>query len=180
MGLAANPKVLAIGETGLDYYYNHSEPHEQKLAFREQITLSKDLGLPLIVHCRDAYRDTLQLLSGKGLKKNSGIIHCFSGDMEFAQKVIDLGLYISFSGTLTFKKADELKSIAASVPINRILIETDCPYLAPVPKRGKFPNEPAWVVHTAEVLADIRGITIEEAGRITTENACSVYNVDLT
>lgn len=160
--------VKALGETGLDYYYEHSLRDLQKEAFRAHIAVAQELDLPLIVHTRDAEKDTIAILK-ENRGQVRGVIHCFSGTQALADAALDLGFYISFSGILTFKKADDLREIAKTVPLNRMLIETDAPYLAPVPYRGKR-NEPSFVVKVAETLAEIKGLTVEEIGKITTQN----------
>jgi TatD DNase family protein len=168
--LAGHPKVVGIGETGLDFYYEHSPRAEQEDCFRAHIAAARASRLPLIVHTRDAEADTARVLRdemGKGAF--TGLIHCFSASREFAEKALELGLYISFSGILTFKKADNVREVAAIVPADRMLIETDAPYLAPVPYRGKR-NEPAFVVATARVLAGLRGVGEHEIGAVTSAN----------
>ena len=168
--LAAHPKVVGIGETGLDYYYEHSPRETQRRLFRRHVAAARATGLPLVVHSRDADRDTAEILvdeMGKG--PYTGLIHCFSAGQELAEKSVEIGFYISFSGILTFKAAEAVRATAAAVPLDRLLVETDSPYLAPVPKRGK-PNEPAYVVHTAARLAEIRGLTADALARATTAN----------
>jgi len=167
---AAAPRVVGIGETGLDYYYEYSSPEAQRRNFLSHITASRETGLPLIVHARDADRDTMEILSQEYAKGSfPGVIHCFTGSRALAERAIDLGLYVSFSGIITFKNAQELRDIARDLPEDRILVETDAPFLAPVPHRGK-PNEPSFVVHTAQCLADIRGLSHEALYRVTTDN----------
>ena len=168
--LAAHPEVVGIGETGLDYYYDYSPRDEQRENFRNHIAAARQTGLPLIVHTRDADQDTMNILreeTGKG--PFPGVLHCFSSRRALAETALELGLYISFSGIATFKNAQEIRDIAADVPIDRILVETDAPFLAPVPNRGKR-NEPAFVTHTAEVVAGIKGLDVESFARATTEN----------
>ena len=168
--LAVHPKVIGIGETGLDFYYEHSARGLQEQAFRNHIAAARELQLPIIVHTRDADDRTAQILREELNNGHfSGLIHCFTSSQQFADFAIEFGFYISFSGILTFKKADELRSIAARVPVGRILVETDAPYLAPVPHRG-CSNEPAYVAHTAAELARIRGVSLEEITAATTEN----------
>lgn len=165
---ASHDKVIGLGETGLDYYYQHSPQDVQKESFDVHIQLAKETKLPLIVHTRDAEPDTIdQLKSQAG--HIDGIIHCFSGTQWLADQALDIGFYISISGIVTFNKADELRQIVTSIPLDRLLIETDAPYLAPVPKRGKT-NEPSFVVHTAQVVADLKGVPVEELAKITTDN----------
>jgi TatD DNase family protein len=168
--LSRHPKVVGFGETGLDYYYEHSPRDAQARSFRTHIAAARATGLPLVVHTRDADEETAAILTeaaGDGGVK--GVLHCFSSTAELASRAVALGFYISFSGIVTFKKADELRRIAASVPLDRILVETDAPYLAPVPKRGQR-NEPAFVVHTAAEVARVRGLNPDAFARATTEN----------
>ena len=170
---AACDKVIGLGETGLDYYYEHSSRKAQREAFTTHIEVATQTSLPLIVHTRDAEDDTIDLL--KTAKGNiTGVIHCFSGSQELADKSLDLGFYISISGIVTFKKADALRAIVKRLPLDRVLLETDAPYLAPVPKRGKR-NEPAFMVHTAEVVADLLGVDMETLARRTSENFATLF-----
>jgi TatD DNase family protein len=157
--LAAHPRVLAVGETGLDYYYDNSPRDIQREVFRRQLTLANKLNLPVIIHTRDADEDTIALL--KETNPARGVIHCFTSSDQLADFVIEMGFYISFSGIVTFPKAQALAAIARRIPLDRILVETDCPYLAPVPHRGKR-NEPAFVRDTVHFLAQIRGIPVSE------------------
>jgi TatD DNase family protein len=165
--LAAHSKVVGIGETGLDFYYEHSPRPQQEAVFRTHCAAARMTGLPLIVHTRDADAETAAILAEE--QPPAGVIHCFSTGRELAEKAVELGFYISFSGILTFAKADELRAIARDLPLERLLVETDAPYLAPVPLRGKR-NEPAFVVHTAKRLAELKGVSPEELARITTAN----------
>ncbi len=167
---AANTKVVGIGETGLDYYYEHSPRDLQTGNFRAHIDAARKTGLPLIVHTRDAEDDTIAILReemGKGAF--TGLIHCFTGTQALADAALELGMFISVSGIATFKRSDELRSVLRSVPLERLLVETDAPYLAPMPHRGKR-NEPAFVVNTANVLAELKGVAAEELARATTDN----------
>ncbi len=167
---AAHAKVVGIGESGLDYYYDKSPRDTQQTSFRQHIRACLEARLPLVVHTRDAEADTMALLreeaAGAGL---SGVMHCFSGSRWLAEEALDFGFAISFSGMVTFKRAEELRTIAAMVPTDRLLLETDAPYLAPVPMRGKR-NEPAYVVHTARVIAEARGLTAEAVAKQTGDN----------
>ena len=165
-----NKKLVAIGETGLDYHYKHSPPKEQRELFVRQAALARELNLPLIVHSREAEAETLEILKGEGVGETGGVLHCFSGSARMAEEALEMGLYISFSGIVTFPKADEIREVLKHAPTERILIETDCPYLTPVPNRGKR-NEPANVVDTAKVVAGVRGVSLEDTARITTLNA---------
>ena len=174
--LLQHPKAVGIGETGLDYYYEHSHRDNQKESFRRHIHAMKETGLPLIIHSREAEEDILTLLKEEKvhLEKQPGVIHCFSGTREFAEETLSLGFYISFSGILTFKNAEDLRETAKIIPEDRLLVETDAPYLAPVPHRGKT-NEPAFVVHTAEKLAEIRSQSLTDIARITTNNFFTLF-----
>lgn len=166
----SHPRVVGIGETGLDYYYEHSSRERQRAGFRAHLAAAREAGLPVIVHTRDADSDTMDILReecGKG--HVSGLVHCFTASAALARCALELGFYISFSGIVTFKKADKLQAIAKDVPIDRLLVETDAPFLAPVPKRGKR-NEPAFVVYTAEKMAELKGMAPEALAEATTDN----------
>ena len=169
--LADHPKVVGIGETGLDFYYEHSPRDVQERQFRAHIRAARETGLPLIVHTRDADDETLRVMSEEHDQNGPfpGLIHCFSGGPELAEKAVELGLYISISGIVTFKKADDLRQTVANVPLDRLLVETDSPFLAPVPNRGKR-NEPAFTALTAACVADLKGIPQEDLARTTTDN----------
>ena len=168
--LLSHPKVLAVGEIGLDYHYDFSPRETQRAVFIQQLSIAAAARKPIVIHTREAWEDTLTLLQSHWTPHGiGGIMHCFSGGPQEAQRAIDLGFYLSFGGIVTFPKALDLQAAAKQAPSDRILIETDAPYLAPVPKRGKR-NEPALIVHTARKLAELRGETLEEIGRITTEN----------
>jgi TatD DNase family protein len=168
--LTAHPKVVAIGEAGLDYHYKHSTPEAQAEGFRRHIAAARATGLPLEIHTREADEDTARILADEHAKGAfPAILHCYTGGPELAQRALALGLYVSFTGVVTFKKSDALREIAKAVPLDRLLIETDAPYLAPEPYRGKI-NEPAFVVHTAKALAEIKGVSAEELAAATTEN----------
>ena len=167
---SCDPKVVAIGEAGLDYHYHNGSRAEQERGFRRHVTAARVSGLPLIIHSRDADDEMIRILeeeSGKGAFP--AVLHCFTGGEGLARRAIALGLFISFTGILTFKKSHDLRAIAADLPADRILIETDAPYLAPGRHRGKR-NEPAYIVETARVLADIRGLSFAEIDRLTTDN----------
>ena len=170
---ASHPKVVGIGETGLDYHWCQGDLTWQHHRFRTHIQASNATALPLIVHTRDAGADTLRLLQEE--QAAAGVIHCFTEDVDFARQALDLGFYISFSGILTFKNAQQIQEAAKFVPQDRILVETDAPYLAPVPKRGK-PNEPAYVRYTAEFLAQLRGDSMAEVERYTCENFYHLFS----
>ncbi|MEQ8195688.1 MAG: TatD family hydrolase [Rhodospirillales bacterium] len=168
--LAAHPKVVGFGETGLDYYYEKSPREDQKRNFRAHLQASREACLPVIVHARDADRDTADILEDEYAKGPfSGLLHCFSSGAELAHRALDLGMYISFSGIVTFKNADEVRAVAKSVPLNRLLVETDAPFLAPIPMRGKR-NEPAFTAYTAAAVAELRGMTEAELAEATTAN----------
>jgi TatD DNase family protein len=170
VALAEHRKVVGIGETGLDYYYGHSPREDQIRNFRAHIAAARDTGLPLIVHTRDAEDDTIAILREEmGAGAFTGLIHCFTGTQALADAALDLGFTVSASGIMTFKKADELRAVLKSIPLARLLVETDAPYLAPLPHRGKR-NEPAFVVHTASALAALRGETPEAFAHATTDN----------
>ena len=173
--LAALPEVVGIGETGLDYYYEHAPRDAQQRSFRAHIAAARESKLPLIVHARDADEDTVAILEeeyGKGAYP--GVIHCFTAGPDLAEVALKIGFYISLAGIVTFKNADSLRETVRKVPLDRLLVETDSPFLAPVPKRGK-PNEPAYVVHTAGYLAEMLEVSEEEMARRTTENFHSLF-----
>ena len=167
--LAEHPKVIAIGETGLDYFRLKGDLEWQRTRFRTHIRAARKCRKPLIVHTREAAQDTLRLMDEEGAAEAGGVMHCFTESLEVARAAIEMNFYISFSGIVTFKNATSLKDVACHIPLDRILIETDSPYLAPVPYRGKL-NQPAYVKHVAEEIAALRGISLEEAGRATTDN----------
>ena len=170
MGRAQHPRVVGIGESGLDFYYDHSDRDRQRDSFRSHIAAARETKLPIIVHTRDAEDDTYQILAEEmGRGAFSGVIHCFTASADFARKALDLGLYISMSGIVTFKNAKDLQATAKGIPADRLLIETDSPFLAPVPHRGR-PCEPAFVADTARFLADLRGETVEALSESTSAN----------
>jgi TatD DNase family protein len=172
--LAAHPRVVAIGETGLDYHYEQESPTDQQRRFRKHIEASRRTGKPLVVHTRAARADTVAILREEGA--TAGVMHCFTEDWDMAKAALDLGFYISFSGIVSFANAAELRDVACKVPLDRILIETDSPWLAPVPYRGKT-NQPAYVVDVARVIAGLRGMDIEAVGEQTTENFRRLFGV---
>lgn len=184
-------RVVAWGEIGLDYHYDHSPREIQREVFRRQLQIARSLDLPAVIHSREADDDTIAILheelSGTGVPpvshaqdahatSRAGVLHCFGGSLKMAQQAIDLGFYVSFAGNLTFKKADDLRDIARQLPLDRLLVETDCPYLTPVPFRGKR-NEPARVVETAKFLAELKEVAAEKIGRATTENFVQLFGV---
>lgn len=172
--LSRHPKVIAIGEIGLDYHYDNSPREAQKSAFVRQLELARDLGLPVVVHSREAFDDTIKILKESGVSR--GVLHCFSGNLSQAKKAIELGFLISISGVVTFKNAKKIKEVAQFVPDDYLLIETDAPYLAPEPMRGKG-NEPAFLIYTARELAELRGVTVEDIDRITTVNTYKLFQI---
>lgn len=173
--LAQHLKCVAIGEAGLDYYYQHSSAEAQAEGFRRHIAAARETGLPLEIHARDADEDTLAILREEHERGAfPAVLHCFTGGRELALRAVDLGLYVSFSGVVSFKKSEALRALAAELPLERILVETDAPYLAPVPYRGKT-NEPAYVVHTAAAIAEARGMPLAEFARATTANFFRFY-----
>lgn len=174
--LARVQKVVAYGEIGLDYHYDLSPRDVQRRCFREQIEIAKELKLPIIVHSREARDDTLRILEEADAKSAGGVMHCFSGDIDMAKKSIRMGFYISFAGPVTFKKAERLKVIVKEIPIESILIETDSPYLAPEPFRGKR-NEPSYLKHIAETIANLSGLTFEDVCRVTSRNAMRLLRI---
>lgn len=178
--LAKHPKVVAYGEIGLDYHYNHSPPTLQRERFREQIQLARELTLPVVIHTREAQEDTIAILKEEQAADVGGVFHCFTGDAWLAKDGLDLGFHLSFSGVVTFQNATMLREIVATVPMDRILIETDCPYLTPVPHRGKR-NEPAYVRLVAETIASVKStaapVSVDEVGRLTSANACRLFRL---
>jgi TatD DNase family protein len=176
--LAPHPRVVAVGETGLDYYYDHSPRETQIEAFRGHVRLARRLGKPVVCHVRDAHADTLAVLREEGASQVGGVIHCFTGNADDARAYVDLGLHISFSGIVTFKgaSAQPIREAVRVVPMDRILVETDAPYLAPVPLRGKR-NEPAFVVHTAEVVAREKGVPAAELAAAIVANAYALFQL---
>ena len=172
--LAAHDRIVAIGETGLDYFRTEGRPEWQRDRFRRHIEAAKRTGKPLIIHTRQAADDTMDILRQHDAGSVGGVMHCFSEDWITAEKALDIGFYISFSGIVTFRNADSLREVAKKVPLNRILVETDCPYLAPVPMRGKQ-NEPAYVHHTALFLAEWLGMSFESLAQITSENFFNLF-----
>lgn len=166
---ARHPRIVAIGETGLDYYRETGDLEWQRERFRVHIRAACEAGLPLIIHTRSAREDTLQIMRDEQAQNAGGVLHCFTETWEMASAAIDMGFYISFSGIVTFKNAEQLRDVARQVPLDRILIETDSPYLAPVPFRGKT-NEPGHVIHVGEKIAELRGLSIDAVAQITTDN----------
>jgi TatD DNase family protein len=175
---ASDPKVVGIGETGFDYFYDKSPREAQELCFRKHIRAAMETGLPLIVHTRDAEADTIRVIreeTSNGASKLSGVIHCYSSRRVLAEEALEMGFYISLSGILTFKNAQDIRDTVAQVPMDRLLVETDSPYLAPVPYRGK-PCEPAYVVETAKALAVVKGVSFDEMAAATTRNFFTLFS----
>jgi TatD DNase family protein len=176
--LAEQPKVVAIGETGLDYYRLTGDLEWQRRRFRVHIEAARRSGKPLIIHTRAAKADTLRILEEEGAGSIGGVFHCFTEDRETAWRAVEMGFHVSFSGIVTFKNATEIKQVATELPLDRLLVETDSPYLAPTPYRGKL-NEPAYVRHVAEEIARLRGVPFEAIADATTENFCRLFSVSL-
>ncbi|WP_159566430.1 metal-dependent hydrolase [Budvicia diplopodorum] len=176
--LASDERVVALGETGLDYFYQKDNLQLQQTCFRQHIQIGRQLGKPVIVHTRDARADTLSILKHEKAEECGGVLHCFTEDCDTARQLLDIGFYISFSGIVTFRNADALREVARYVPLERMLIETDSPYLAPVPHRGKE-NQPAYVRDVAEYLAVLKGVDVAELAEVTTRNFSQLFNVTL-
>ncbi|MGE5473663.1 MAG: TatD family hydrolase [Ignavibacteriales bacterium] len=175
--MGSHQKVVAIGEIGLDYYYDHSPRDVQRYWFEKQINLGKELNLPLIIHNRDSHEDMMDIIRKNAPYSNSGVLHCFTGSWEMAKQLLDLGLYLSFGGPITFKNAKKAIDIIGKMPIDRILIETDCPYLTPEPFRGKR-NHSGYVNLVAEKISEIRGISMQEAANLTTMNTKRLFGIE--
>ncbi len=181
--LLANPDVLAVGEIGLDYYYDHSPRPQQKQAFAQQMEVAAAKRRPIIIHCRpsdgssNAWDDTLEMIETAWVRTNlGGVLHCFTGEWEHARRALDCGFLISFAGNITFPRAENIREVAAKVPLDRMLIETDAPFLAPLPYRGKR-NEPAWVGRVADKVAEVRGTTAEQVASSTANNFFRFFGV---
>ncbi len=174
VGLAAHPRVVAIGETGLDYYWHRDSPEWQRERFRTHIRAARVTRKPLVIHTREAAADTLQLMAEEGAGEVGGVMHCFTESWPVAETALDLGFYISFSGIVTFKKALSVRDVAQRVPLDRLLVETDSPYLAPVPYRGRT-NQPAYVRHVAEEVARLRGLSYQQVADATTTNFFDLF-----
>lgn len=177
--LAADQRVIAMGETGLDYFYQKETKEQQQASFREHIRIGRDLNKPVIVHTRDAREDTLAILKEEQVEGCGGVLHCFTEDRETAAKLLDMGFYISFSGIATFRNAESIREAARYVPLDRMLVETDSPYLAPVPFRGKE-NQPAYTRDVAEYMAVVKGVSIEQMAEATTKNFSDLFHVPLS
>jgi TatD DNase family protein len=174
--LTSHPKVIAVGETGLDYYYSHSPHDVQRRVFTRFIHMARETDLPIVVHERDAAEDATALLRGEGNGELRGVIHCFTGNYEAACAYLDLGFYLSFTGIITFKNADALREVVRQVPLERMLVETDSPFLTPMPHRGKR-NEPAYVRFVAEMIAAVKDVELEKVAEVTTRNAQSLFAI---
>jgi TatD DNase family protein len=170
-------EVVGWGEIGLDYVKRYSPPETQRTVFRQQLRMARELRLPVIIHCREADHDCLRIISQEGPFERGGIMHCFSGDLSFAEKVIDNNFHISIPGIVTYKKSDEMQKVASQVPIQRLLVETDGPFLAPAPYRGKR-NEPLYALYTAARIAELRGMELAEFAGQTTENCTSLFTYE--
>jgi len=176
--LAVNhPRVVAVGETGLDYYYDHSPRAEQAETLRAFCQIARRASKPLSFHIRDAHDDAVRILTEEKVGEVGGVIHCFTGGLDYAKRYVDLGLHLSFSGVVTFKSGGPIREAASWLPLDRILVETDCPFLAPNPLRGKR-NEPAYLVHTARFLADLRGLPLDAFAQQTTDTAKRLFRLD--
>lgn len=175
--LARSEKVVAIGETGLDFHYNFSKQPDQKRAFADHLNIAKELDLPVIIHSRNAFAETLEILDrcGDGLK--GVVFHCFSGSADQARQLLDSGYYVSFTGVVTFKNAQTAREAAQAVPVDRLMIETDCPYMSPEPVRSQKPNEPALMLHTARFLAELRGLSVDQLARQSTQAAVRFFGL---
>jgi TatD DNase family protein len=174
--LAGNPEVVAVGETGLDFYYDRSPRAIQRQVFSDFIALARETGLPLVVHDRDAHQEIADLLRTEGRGDVKGVIHCFTGDFAAAKEFLDLGFFLSFSGIITFKNAEPLRDVLKKIPFDRVLIETDSPFLAPVPHRGKR-NEPAFVIEVAATVARVRNISLETMAQVTSDNVHRLFEI---
>ena len=175
-GLASDPKVVAWGEMGLDFYRGWSQPRNQRDIFEKQLELAGQHGLPVVIHCRDAHGELVEILKRRNTAPYRGVIHCFSGDYDLAMEFIGMGFHISLPGTVTFPKATQVHDVAARVPMERLLLETDAPFLAPVPRRGKR-NEPLFVSHTAQRIAELRKMEVEDVAGRTSENALALFAI---
>ncbi|WP_301098227.1 YchF/TatD family DNA exonuclease [Otariodibacter sp.] len=174
--LAKDPRVVAIGETGLDYHYTPETKELQQSIFQQQIEIANTMNKPLVIHTRSAREDTMKLLIENNAEKCGGVLHCFTEDWDMAKRALDIGFYISISGIITFKNAEDLREVVKKVPLDRLLVETDSPYLAPIPYRGK-PNQPAYVREVCEYLATLKGVSVEEMAQTTTQNVQRLFKL---
>jgi len=175
--LARAPRVVAIGETGLDFHYNFSKQPDQKRVFEGHLEIAKEMNSPVIVHSRNAFAETMEILDRSGGGLRGVVFHCFSGSAEEAGLVLERGYYVSFTGVVTFKNAEKTREAAKVVPLERLMVETDCPYLSPEPVRSQKPNEPALMVHTARLLSQVKGVNLEDFAQATTQNAAAFFNL---
>lgn len=175
--LAALPEVKAVGETGLDYYYDHSPREVQALCFRRQCQLAKQVGKPIVIHVRDAHEECFEILRSEGMRE--GMIHCFTGDLAAARRYLDLGFFLSISGVVTYKKTEPLQEAVKFAPLDRLMVETDSPYLSPIPHRGKWPNEPRWVAETARKVAELQGRDVEEVALSCARNTVRLLGIEI-
>jgi len=173
-----HPKVVGIGETGLDYYYHHSEKNNQRNAFISHLNIATENNLPIVIHCRDAYDDLIAILKEQNLSQIKGVVHCFSGNSANAKTLIEMGFCISVTGAITFKNANKLREVIKGISIDKLMLETDAPYLAPEPYRGKR-NEPSYVIQIAKILADVKSLSVDDVERITTLNASKLFNIPI-
>ena len=177
--LARNPKVVAIGETGLDYHYNYSLHEDQKRVFAQHLEIAADLNLPVIIHCRKAFDETLQILNSHASRVRKVVFHCFSGSTEQAKLVLDKGFYISFTGVVTFSNADKTRCAAEVVPLDRLMLETDCPYMSPEPMRKQKVNEPALLIHTAKFLTNLKQMPLPDFASAVTATSRTFFNLNI-
>jgi TatD DNase family protein len=178
LALAQQPEVVAVGETGLDYYYNKDGHENMQASFRQHIQIARAVKKPLVIHTRDAQADTIAIMQEENAAEAGGVMHCFTESIEMAEQAMALGFYVSFSGIVTFKNAKNVQAIAEAVPLERMLVETDAPYLAPVPHRGKK-NEPAYVRCVAEYLSELKGVSYEELIAVTGKNCCELFGLSV-
>jgi TatD DNase family protein len=174
---AQDAKVVAVGECGLDYHYMNSVVESQQRVFRQHLDIAAELQKPVIIHTRDAFEDTINILDDYAGKLKNVVIHCYGGDIEQTQRVLDRGYHISFTGTVTFKRSEALREVAKMIPLDRLMIETDCPYISPHPVRNIRPNEPALLIHTAQCLADLHGVSIEDFAQIVTKTSEQFFSL---
>jgi TatD DNase family protein len=177
--LGRNDKVVAVGETGLDFHYNFSKQPDQRRVFEAHLEIARELNLPVIVHSRNAFEETMEILGRNGGGLRGVVFHCFSGSAEEAKLVLNRGWYVSFTGVVTFKNAQKTREAAKAVPLDRLMVETDCPYMSPEPVRSQKPNEPALMVHTARLLAELKGMELGDFARATTQSAVTFFGLPL-
>ena len=179
LAMLKDPRVVAVGEIGLDYHYNYSSKEDQLKAFKEQLEIAKQYNKPVIIHNREAHQDTVSILHGERIGGAGGVMHCFSGSLELAVECLKMGLYVSFAGPLTFPNAEKLRKVAVEIPLDKVLVETDCPYLSPHPFRGKR-NEPVQVGLVGRKLAELKGLPVEEIMQATTGNCQRLFGINIT